>query len=78
MHIENDKITDSIIMFCVFKGLCCVIVKLIVRLSPLGQSPSNISSKVQQTWVGKVDTEDPATTSVLPLASLSDKHHEEH
>ena len=46
MHIEN-KITDSIIMFCVFKGLCCVIVKLIVRLSPLGQSPSNISSKVR-------------------------------
>ena len=47
MRIENDKITDSIIMLCVFKGLCCVIVELIVKLSPLGQSPSNISSRVR-------------------------------
>ena len=74
MRIENDKITDSIIMLCVFKGLCCIIVKLIVKLSPLGQSPSNISSKVEQTRVGEVDTEDPATTSALPL---NDKHHKE-
>ena len=35
MRIENDKIMDSIIMLCVFKDLCCVIVKLIVQLSPL-------------------------------------------
>ena len=35
MHIENDKIMDSIIILCVFKGLCCVIGKLIVQLSPL-------------------------------------------
>ena len=35
MRIENDKIMDSIIMLCVFKGLCCLIVKLIVQLSPL-------------------------------------------
>ena len=47
MRIENDKITDSIIMVCVFKGLCCVIVQLIVKLSPLGQSPRNTSSKVR-------------------------------
>ena len=72
MRTENHKITDSIIMLCVFKGLCCVTVRLIVKLSPLGQSPSDISSKVRKTKVGEVDTEDPATTLALPLASLSD------
>ena len=72
--MENDMIMDSIIILCVFKGLCCVIVKFIVKLSPLGQSPSNISEK---SLVNEVDTEDPATTLALPQVSLRDKHHEE-
>ena len=41
MRIENDNITDFIIMFCMFKGLCCIIVNLIVKLLPLERFSSN-------------------------------------
>ena len=61
MHIENDKIMDSIIMLCVFKGLCCVIVKLIVQLSPL----DNLQAMYHQSKnkSSEINSENPATTS---------------
>ena len=70
MRIENDKITDSVIM------LCCVIVELnyyeIIAIRIIF-----MQCIIKSNLVDEVDTEDSATTSPLPLSSLSDKHHKE-
>ena len=70
MRIENDKITDSVIM------LCCVIVELnyyeIIAIRIIFKQ-----CIIKSNLVDGVDTEDSATTLPLPLSSLSDKHHKE-
>ena len=74
MCIENNKITDS---NYVLKGLCRVIVKLIVKLSPLRQSPSNYSI-IKRTNPGRRSQHKKSCHHVgVTTASFSDKHHEE-
>ena len=75
MRIENDKITDAIIMLHVFKGLCyCEAYCEIIAFRAI---PKQYIIKSKNKPGGKVNMEDTATMLALPLVSFSDKHHKE-